>query len=206
MGKNLMFNRTTCYRRQRQTDFMKTIIWKGINYDSLEYFKLTKHDDSDTYIADSKIIGCYEGKTYFIDYRLTINADWGIQSFQIESEVNSVKKTTIGEKKGNHWELNGVIETDFTDLKFIDISLTPFTNTLPIRNLKLEIGQHREIDVIYINILENNIKIGKQKYTKKGESIFKYENVPNDFEADIEVDELELVSFYPYLFEKLSEL
>lgn len=59
--------------------------------------------------------------------------------------------------------------------------------------------------MIYINILDNYIKPVKQKYRKNAGGAYKYENIPNDFEADITVDEFGLVIFYPSLFEILTE-
>jgi hypothetical protein len=182
---------------------MKIIIWKGIIYNSLEYFKLKR--EKDTFIVKSKIIGTYEDKMYAVAYNVLIDNEWKVQNFKIEYEVNNIKKKIIGEKINNKWKMNGVINPSYTDFDFIDISLTPFTNTLPIRNLNLEIGQEQEVNVIYINILDNYVKPVKQKYRKISDRTYKYENVPNDFEADISVDELGLVIFYPLLFERLID-
>jgi len=179
------------------------IIWKGIIYNSLEYFTLTRQEN--IFIVKSKIIGTYEDKMYVVAYNLLIDSEWKVQNFEIEYEVNNIKKKITGEKIDNRWKMNGLINPTYTDFDFIDISLTPFTNTLPIRNLNLEIGEEQEVNVIYINILDNYTKPLKQKYRKKSERIYKYENVPNDFEADISVDEFGLVIFYPLLFERLTD-
>ncbi|WP_366915093.1 putative glycolipid-binding domain-containing protein [Chryseobacterium sp.] len=50
--------------------------------------------------------------------------------------------------------MNRNIKPEFNEFLFIDICVTPFTNTLPINNLLLDIGQSASIDVLYINILE----------------------------------------------------
>jgi hypothetical protein len=182
---------------------MKTIIWKGIFYNSLEYFKLTKQQGA--FIVKSKIIGTYADKMYAVEYNLLIDSEWRVQNFGIEYDINNVKEKIVGEKRNNEWKINGLINTSYTNFNFIDISLTPFTNTLAIRNLNLGISQEQEIDVIYINILDNYTKHVKQKYRKLSDRIYRYENVPNDFEADISVDEFGLVILYPLLFERLTE-
>lgn len=68
---------------------MKTLIWQGIAFQSLEYLSLKKND-KDIQIT-SKIIGCYENNIYAVEYRLTIDPDWNIQEFTIDSEINTVK-------------------------------------------------------------------------------------------------------------------
>ncbi len=60
--------------------------------------------------------------------------------------------------------------------------------------------QTQEIKVIYFDILEKKISAVGQKYTCISPTSYHYENVPNDFEATIEVDELGFVVDYPELF------
>lgn len=180
---------------------MDSIIWKGILYNSLEYFTLVENQES--YKASSKIIGSFEGNIYFINYHITIDQDWLVQNFTIEYEINGKKLKITGLKNGSNWEINGTHHPEFSDLKYIDISLTPFTNTLPINNLKLSEKQSREINVIYINILENKIKPVQQQYTKINGSDYLYENIPKNFSAQISVDGSGLIENYPDLFEKV---
>ena len=183
---------------------MKTIIWKGKIHNSLEYLNLTKQGDRFT--AESKIIGASKQKIFCVSYHLQINSDWSIDQFDINYEVNNAKKNVFGKRNAEIWVINGVNDTNFTHFNFIDISLTPFTNTQPIKNLNLNIGQQQEISVIYIDILANEIKPAKQKYTRVAERVYKYENIPNDFEANIIIDNFGLVEFYPLLFEKTHEI
>jgi len=51
---------------------MKTIIWKGILYNSIEYFNLTRQES--VFIVKSKIIGTYEDKIYAVAYDLLIDS------------------------------------------------------------------------------------------------------------------------------------
>ncbi|ROH97589.1 putative glycolipid-binding domain-containing protein [Chryseobacterium daecheongense] len=179
---------------------MDPIIWKGILYHSLEYFNLIESEKN--YVATSRIIGSFEDKIYFVNYHITIDKDWLVQNFTIEYEINGTKSKVEGIKNGNDWEINGTKRPEFSNFRYIDISLTPFTNTLPINNLKLSENQSGEINVIYINILENIIKPVKQQYTQISKSEYLYENIPKNFEAKISVDNLGLIEYYPDLFEK----
>jgi len=182
---------------------MDPIIWKGIAYNSLEYFHLTNNNGIRT--AVSKIIGSFDGKLYFVSYHITIDEEWCVQNFTIESEVNGKKSEIKGIRNGNEWEINGSNHPDFTNFKYIDISLTPFTNTLPINNLKLSEMQSREINVMYIDVLENEIKPVKQKYSKIEKFEYLYENIPKNFEAKISIDDSGLVENYPSLFKKITQ-
>ncbi len=133
---------------------MKTVIWKGIYYNSLEYFQLAESEQTIT--AISRIIGTHKSIAYFVHYNLKIGKEWNILNFEIEWEVNNHTKKISGAKENNEWTINNKIEPHFQGFQFIDISLSPFTNTLPINNLHLNIGQQKEISVIYIDILEDH--------------------------------------------------
>ncbi|WP_048503101.1 putative glycolipid-binding domain-containing protein [Chryseobacterium sp. BLS98] len=180
---------------------MDPIIWKGLLYHSLEYFNLIENEEN--YMVTSKIIGSFDNTAYFVHYQITIDKNWLVQNFTVEYEVNGEKFKVTGLKHGNNWTINDTDRPEFSDFKYIDISLTPFTNTLPINNLNLSKGQSSEINVIYINILEGKIKPVKQQYTHIGQSEYLYENIPKNFEALISIDNSGLVENYPGLFEKV---
>lgn len=181
---------------------MRTIVWKGIACQSLEYCRLT--EQGDMLQVQSKIIGACEGKVYTADYAISIDASWTVQRFHIDHEVNNRRTTINGVRQDQEWYINDLADPRLNGIDFIDISVTPFTNTLPIRSLQLETGQEQEITVIYINILDNYIQPVQQHYRKNGDGIYHYENVPKDFEADIRVDDAGLVLHYPTLFERLT--
>ncbi len=82
----------------------------------------------------------------------------------------------------------------------IDISLTPFTNSLPINRLQWRLNKPQQIKVLFLDILSQEILAVQQRYTKLSETEYKFENVPNDFEAIINVDDSGMVVNYPELF------
>jgi hypothetical protein len=61
------------------------------------------------------------------------------------------------------WTMNGTLSPEFDECIDVDIPLTPFTNTLPINRLELLQQEQREIKVVYIDILEHQIKSVRQK-------------------------------------------
>jgi hypothetical protein len=59
--------------------------------------------------------------------------------------------------------------------------------------------------VIYLDLLAQEVSPVRQKYTRLSQLEYQYENVPNDFEAKIQVDESGLVVDYPSLFVRSAE-
>jgi hypothetical protein len=179
----------------------KYLTWKGLIYHSSEACKLTINE---TMIeAASVITGRFEDKVYSVNYRIKINQHWETIFFEIKSDINGrLKRISYSSNGKGNWNQNGKPISRFTGCIDIDISVTPFTNSLPVNRLNLPEHAQAEISVLYVDVLGQVEKKVSQKYTRLSQSAYKYENIPNDFEAIISVDQQGLVIDYPGLFKK----
>ncbi len=178
---------------------MKLLIWRGVVYKSWEQCKI--QTQSDGYHVESLITGSYRGKIFTVNYVLRLDKHWCIQNFEIHPEIDSTGDLIKGIKVGDQWEINGTVRPEFKGLLYIDISLTPFTNSLPINNLMLMVDQSFKIGVIYIDIFHKDIRRVNQRYTRKSKDEYFYENYDSNFISPISVDRNGIVRSYPNLFE-----
>lgn len=180
------------------------ILWTGREYYSLENC-LVDVTPSGVDIS-SVIVGKYEGKLYRVEYHIKTNPEWETQFLQITSRHSNreLNCRLMSDGHGN-WISEGHRVGQFDGCTDVDIAVTPFTNTLPINRLQLEPQESKEVQVIYFDLLQQEIRPVHQRYKRTGDLQYHYENIPNDFEADITVDENGLVVDYPQLF-KRSEL
>jgi hypothetical protein len=180
------------------------ILWTGREYYSLENCLVNTTGNGSE--ITSIIIGHYEEKIYQVEYSIKTNINWETIFFEINARHSNQTQLIRfeGDGRGN-WMSEGKEESQFNGCLDIDIPLTPFTNTLPINRLHLAIGQTREICVIYLDLLAQEVRPVRQKYTRLSQLEYQYENVPNDFEAKIQVDESGLVVDYPSLFVRTAE-
>jgi hypothetical protein len=175
------------------------ILWSGREYYSLENCLVnTTREGSE---INSIIVGKYEGKIYRVEYQIRTNQNWETIYCELKSQHSNKKEYWRFEKDGKgNWLKDGEQADQFKGCIDVDIPLTPFTNTLPIKRLRLNQNEEQEIKVIYLDVLERKIAPVKQKYKRLSNTEYHYENVPNDFEAVIEVDQLDFVVDYPSLF------
>jgi uncharacterized protein len=179
----------------------KNILWTGIEYHSLENCILTITDKGSE--INSSIIGAYANELYRIEYRIRTNQYWETTFFEIKSQLyNTVEIIDFRKEGKDSWYVNGQPDGKFNGCIDIDISLTPFTNTLPINRLNLSEKEGEQIKVLYVDVLGRKMMPVQQQYTKLSQTDYKYENVPNDFESVIVVDDLGLVVKYPGLFKR----
>ncbi len=105
---------------------------------------------------------------------------------------------------GNWINEQGQIIEAMHDCTDVDIMVTPFTNTLPIKRLNLALKESKEISVIYIGVPELNPQKLNQRYTylaqEKDFSVYRYENMTSDFKSDLKVNNDGLVLDYPGIF------
>lgn len=175
------------------------ILWTGREYYSLENCLVEILPNGS--MISSTIVGYYEEKIYRVNYRIQTNSNWETIFLEINSQHSDQVQLLKLESDGRgNWMRNGKKTDQFQGCIDVDIPLTPFTNTLPIRRLKLRQNEVQEIQVIYCDLLNQTIKPVRQKYTCLSETEYHYENVPNDFEATIQVDKSGLVIDYPALF------
>src|SRR5690606_20127270 len=121
--------------------------------------------------------------------------------FTLKYLINGRRHSLACKSDGEgNWTKDSMAMPEYQGCIDIDIPLTPFTNTLPIRRLKLADGQSATIRVLYLDVLAERFMPVSQKYKRLSATAYHYENVPNDFEATITVDSDGLVEDYPALF------
>jgi hypothetical protein len=180
----------------------KNILWTGIENRSLENLIITFTDTGTE--TTSCIIGFDNNAVYKAEYKISTDHLWQTISLEIKTQCNDLIQTIKFQSDGKgNWRTNEQPSTIFEGCIDIDISLSPFTNTLPINRLNLSEGQSETIKVLYIDILNHKLNMVRQVYTKLTKTKYKYQNVPNDFESIITVDEDGLVVSYPQLFKRV---
>ncbi|MCK6454237.1 MAG: putative glycolipid-binding domain-containing protein, partial [Alphaproteobacteria bacterium] len=80
----------------------------------------------------------------------------------------------------------------------VDLPVTPFTNTLPIRRLDLAAGRSVDLKVAYVLLPEFQVIADPQRYVcLERLRRYRYESLDSDFARKIEVDADGLVVAYP---------
>jgi hypothetical protein len=87
----------------------------------------------------------------------------------------------------------------------IDLSLSPATNTLPIRRIAPAIGESMRSTAVWVIFPELTIERLPQRYTRLDDRRYRYESHAGAFQADIVVDDLGLVVSYEGLWQRIAE-
>lgn len=155
-------------------------------------------------VAESVVVGTADDSVFAIRYRVRCDKSWRVRSAEIGIVGSDRKIEIAGDGKGNWSGASGKPLPKLAGAIDIDLSASPFTNTLPIRRLKLRAGQSAEIVTVYILVPALTITTDPQRYTcLEPLKRYRYESIDSDFKRDIEVDNRGLVVTYPGLFRRL---
>jgi uncharacterized protein len=153
--------------------------------------------------ADAAVLGTIDDHVFAARYKIHCEADWRVRKVEISEIGSDLTAELRSDGVGNWADGSGAPQPQLRNAIDIDISITPFTNTLPIRRLNLEKGQSQEILAVYIQLPNLIITSDRQRYTciETGRR-YRYESIDSDFSREIEVDTHGLVTSYPGLFRR----
>ena len=154
--------------------------------------------------ADSLSVGEIESTAYRIHYEIDCDARWNVQRLRIEDLLLKNVVELIQREKGQWTDGENHLLEALEGCTDVDIMITPFTNTLPIKRLNLKAGKSKEIAVVYIGLPDLVVSKMEQRYTclsiDQDGGMYRYENVKSSFTADLKVDTDGLVVDYPNIF------
>lgn len=182
----------------------RSIFWRGVRWLSLEHLRL---EIAPTPRADALLIGDYENTPFRVRYALECDQEWRVHHLLVE-DVHGENRITLAAEGHGQWRReDGRIAAELGGCIDVDIAVTPFTNTLPIRRLQLDVGVSSEIDVVYVAAVPKlELRRVRQRYTllelHEGTARYLYEAVASGFQVELVVDPDGLVVNYPGVWER----
>lgn len=179
------------------------VMWAAWDGNGLEHMRL--RDTVDGLVVDSVVLGLKDEQPFRLQYLIRCDQTWKVRSCTLnllrffgDDEVD-ISVWTDGQ---GHWtDVNGNQLPALDGCIDVDISVTPFTNTLPIRRLALQAGQSAELLVAYIAVPEMTVQPMLQRYTclesRDDGGLYRYESVESGYVAELPVDAQGLVLDYP---------
>lgn len=187
-----------------RTHIQREIIWAADDGIGSEYLILTGDDAG--YVADSVVFASREVEPARVHYVTRCDPEWRMRgvTVSVARPRTASRVLRLHSDGAGHWtDEFGKALPEFDGCIDIDISATPFTNTLPIRRLNLKPGQVEPIRVLYIHVPTLETELWNQRYTGLQPNRVRYESIGSDFMRDLEIDDDGLVVTYPGLFRRV---
>ena len=183
--------------------------WTPLQWTGLE--QLTLAENHTGIVADGLVLGIEHGLPIRLWYRVRADKDWHVQECLLRVGGEDGHLLHLFTDGLGHWtDAVGSAYSHLDGCLDVDISATPFTNTLPIRRLALTPGQPADLLVAYITIPDLSVRPVQQRYTCLSRTasggVYRYEGLESNFTADLLVDEKALVVDYPGIWKRGEEL
>lgn len=174
---------------------LQSMLWNRHDLPSLEHGRLYRHHTGFT--LTGMVVAGLDGRPLHCSYEVETTRSWQTRKVKIKlSSGTEVQSLHLERDDDGRW-WNGDTElTGFAGMTDIDLGITPSTNTLPIRRLKLKPGESTSMTAVWIQFPSLTIAPLPQQYTRTGEYTYRYESNHGAYQADLEVDEHGLVTRY----------
>lgn len=154
-------------------------------------------------MAEGVLIGPAGGRLFACGYLLRCDAAWRVRSLDVHvAGKGRVSLRCDGD--GNWSDADGTALPALQGCTDVDLSGSPFTNTLPIRRLGDALAQRREIRVAYVDLPKLDVQPVAQAYTRRAPDRVLFESLSRPFAAELEVDSDGLVLHYEGMFTRVA--
>jgi hypothetical protein len=179
-------------------NLIRALHWRRLDTPGSEYFTLSQA--SDGWKLAGTVVVTIDGEPLLVRYTVQCDPEWKTEDVDVVAESGGTMDRLRLGAAGGRWRSNEGSVGTLDGVVDVDLGVTPSTNTLPIRRLRLDIGEHADLVVAWVRFPDLTVIRSDQRYTRLGEAVYRYES--GSFTRDIEVDELGLVTNYPGLFDR----
>jgi hypothetical protein len=186
---------------------VRTVLWQGIALPGSEWCTLEREPEG--WRFQGIVLTAVATVPVLVQYAIALASDWSTRAVEIvmrsgaESEPRTLKLTVTPDY---HWQIAREPSPDpavpqddamaLHGLVDVDLGFSPVTNTLPIRRLDPAIDEAVAVTAAWVRFPELTIEPLSQQYIRLAERRYRYESAGGAFVAEIEVDDLGLVTAY----------
>ncbi len=178
----------------------RSVIWVGLKSLSIEHLILGMFRDG--WLLKGTIISKIGRRAYTFKYMIYTDLLFKTRRVRV-SEVTSrsVRQLSL-DFIGSAILVNGRIRTDLALCTDVDFEISPATNTLPIRRLKLGLGQKAEVHAAWVRFPSLKVEVLEQNYERTGKQTYVYRS-QSGFQANLTVDSFGLITRYDGIWRRV---
>ncbi len=176
-------------------------VWQSLAWPGTVVNRLTTIDQAAT--AHGWATGRTDRGFPFV-YEYTVGLrDWVVETATVTDQLRQ-RTLSLTHQAGQWRDANGANLPQLDGVSFIDLSITPFTNSLPLQRLTFKGHQPQTIEVVYFDENDFSLRRVQQTYHQTGPRTYRYDDVEQpSFTAQLAVDEHGLVVDYEHLFKRV---
>jgi uncharacterized protein len=186
----------------------RSLFWASWEGQGLEHLRLTLGEDE--IVGSGTVLGLADDMPYRLRYKIKCDSCWRLRKLELElHDIHGCRERLLrADGAGNWHEEGGNTLSELAGCLDVDISATPFTNTLAVRRLDLQPGQTAALTVVHVKVPELTLRPVSQRYSCSWRAstgaVVTYEGLFHGFKADLALDADGLVIDYPEAFRRIA--
>jgi len=137
-----------------------------------------------------------------VQYVLRLSPTWQVRQFILFRDLDEPDLWLATDGGGRWGEMNGAHRVELDGCYDIELAITPFTNTLPIRRLPLHVGHTADVSVAVIDVETLDVHAEHRRYTRAGSHHWVVTDLDGGAVSEFDVDEHGLVLDVPQQFRR----
>jgi hypothetical protein len=138
-----------------------------------------------------------------VQWVLRLSPTWQVRQFMLFRDLDEPDLWLATDGSGRWGEMNGAHRTELDGCYDVELTCTPFTQSLPIRRLPLHEGDSAEIPVVTVDTDTLEVRGAMRRYTRSASHTWRYEDMETGDALYLEVDEHGVVLDFPAAFLRL---
>jgi uncharacterized protein len=156
-------------------------------------------------LAGAAIFTDDEDRLCRLYYQVACDHAWRTTGARVAGWVgDDAVEVAIEADGAGKWRLNGRACPQVDGCIDVDLNFSPSTNLLPIRRLRLDVGEEAGVRAAWLRFPGFTLEPLEQRYRRTGEHAWRYESAGGAFVRDLTVDDAGFVVRYPGLWEAAS--
>lgn len=178
------------------TPALRAVSWRALDEGTVEH--CTLRGLAKGFRLEGHVLSTSGGAVpLHVHYIVDCDTVWRTRAVSISQYYGTVQSTLrLDVINKRWWTAEGVEIPQLHWLIDIDLSLTPATNTLPLRRLALEVGQRVELTAAWLRFPALTIEPLAQAYERLAPNLYRYSSDGGRFSALLETDDMGLVVHY----------
>jgi hypothetical protein len=183
---------------------MATVLWQGLETGALDRCRLEAGPAG--LRLSGTVLTAEFGTPLDVRYLVEAGSDGLTRRVELELDggAGAVRRVLLADGAGRwSWEGGGADLAEVAGALDVDLTVTPATNTLPIRRLRgLEVGEVADLRMAWVQFPELSVIPSAQRYQRLAADRWRFS--AGDFSAELLVDPGGLVLEYGGLFHALA--
>ncbi|HEX8791134.1 MAG TPA: putative glycolipid-binding domain-containing protein [Polyangiaceae bacterium] len=179
----------------------RVIVWQRVDTAGAEYAEIGL---SPLTLEGEVVLVEAEG-AFAVSYRVDCDGSGMTKRAFVRCKREGLRTERVLERdSAGHWTMDGTRQPHLDGIADVDLSVTPSTNTSPIRRMQLAVGQHGEVIAAWLRFPSLELAPLRQIYRRVSPTLYEYRAPDHDFVARLECDAEGIVTVYGDLWKRSS--